>query len=159
MPSPQQPKLLTLILLTGLSVLSLNMFLPSLAHMARSFDVDYALISLSIGGYLAVSAVLQIIMGPLSDLYGRRPVILIGLALFTLASIGCYFATDFWLFMVFRMLQAGIASGMALSRAVVRDVAPAKEAARLLGVIGTAMALAPLLGPMVGGLLDEFCFA
>ncbi|WP_252731401.1 MFS transporter [Lentibacter algarum] len=147
--------MLTLVLLTGLSVLSLNMFLPSLAQMATGFGVNYALISLAVGGYLAVSAVLQIIMGPLSDRYGRRPVVLIGLGLFTLASVGCYFATDFRVFMVFRMLQAGIAAGMALSRAVVRDVAPASEAARLLGVMGTAMALAPLLGPMLGGLLDE----
>lgn len=147
--------MLTLILLTGLAVLSLNMFLPSLATMTKSFGVDYALVSLSIGGYLAVSSVLQLIMGPLSDLYGRRPVILLGLGLFTFASIGCYFAEDIWVFLAFRMLQGAIISGMVLSRAIVRDIAPPEQAAKLLGIMGTAMALAPLLGPMLGGVLDE----
>ena len=66
------PKLLTLILLTGLSVLSLNMFLPSLTQIAATYDADYGIVSLSIGGYLGLSAVLQLIMGPLSDRIGRR---------------------------------------------------------------------------------------
>ena len=149
------PRLLTLILLTGLAVLSLNMFLPSLKQIADGFQVDYALASLSIGGYLAVSAVLQVIMGPLSDLIGRRRVLLGGLVLFTLASIGCVLATDIWVFLGFRVLQGGVVSGMVLSRAIIRDMHEPREAARLLGVVGMAMALAPLLGPILGGVLDQ----
>jgi DHA1 family bicyclomycin/chloramphenicol resistance-like MFS transporter len=156
MPAAQTPpRLITLILLTSLSVLSLNMFLPSLSRIATDLDADYALVSLAIGGYLAVSAVLQLIMGPLSDMVGRRPVLLAGLAVFIAASIGCTLAGDIWTFLAFRVLQGAVVSGMVLSRAVVRDMAPPSEAARLLGVIGTAMALAPLLGPVLGGLLDE----
>ena len=154
-PERSPPRLLTLILLTGLSVLSLNMFLPSLRQIADSFGVDYALATLSIGGYLAVSAVLQLVMGPLSDLIGRRPVLLAGLALFTLASVGCALAGSIWVFLGFRVLQGGVITGMVLSRAIIRDTAPPAEAARLLGVVGTAMALAPLLGPVLGGVLDE----
>ncbi|NBR88745.1 MAG: Bcr/CflA family efflux MFS transporter [Rhodobacteraceae bacterium] len=149
------PRLMTLILLTSLSVLSLNMFLPSLSRIAADFEADYALVSLSIGGYLAVSSVLQIIMGPLSDLYGRRPVMLGALSLFTLASLGCLFAPNITVFLGFRMLQSGVIGGMVLSRAIVRDMHGQKEAARLLGVIGMAMALAPLLAPVLGGVLDE----
>jgi len=149
------PTMTTLVLLTGLSVLSLNMFLPSLRQISVGLEADYALVSLSIGGYLAVSSMLQIIMGPLSDLWGRRPVILIGLVMFTLASIGCIFATNIWVFLTFRVLQGGIVSGMVLSRAIVRDLHEPDEAARQLGVMGMAMALAPLLGPMLGGLLDQ----
>ncbi len=149
------PQLVTLILLTGLAVLSLNMFLPSLRQIATGLEADYALVSLAIGGYLAVSAVLQIIMGPLSDLIGRRPVILAGLGIFILASIGCALATNIWVFLGFRMLQGGIISGMVLSRAIIRDMYEPAEAARLLGVVGMAMALAPLLGPVLGGVLDE----
>jgi len=152
---PRQPKLITLILLTAISVLSLNMFLPALAQMAVSFDVSYAVISVAVGGYMIVSSVLQLIIGPLSDMYGRRPVILGSMALFLLASLGCYLAENVWLFLAFRMLQGAVISGMVLSRAVVRDIAPPSEAARLLGVIGTAMALAPLLGPVLGGFLGE----
>lgn len=155
MPDRSPPRLLTLILLTAISVLSLNMFLPSLSRIAAEFEADYALVSLSIGGYLAVSAVLQLIMGPLSDMIGRRPVMLWGIALFIGASVGCYFAPDIWSFLAFRVLQSGIVTGMVLSRAIVRDIAPQQEAARLLGLIGTAMALAPLLGPVFGGLLDQ----
>ena len=88
-------------------------------------------------------------------MYGRRPVILAGMAIFTVASVGCYFASNVWLFLVLRMLQGAVISGMVLSRAVVRDIAPPQEAARLLGVIGTAMALAPLMGPVLGGFLGE----
>ena len=145
----------TLVLLTGLSVLSLNMFLPSLRSIAADLEAEYTMVSLSIGGYLAVSAVLQIIMGPLSDLWGRRPVVLVGLAMFTLASVGCVLADSLWAFLGFRMLQGGIVSGMVLSRAVVRDLHGPDEAARQLGIMGMAMALAPLLGPMLGGVLDQ----
>lgn len=104
---------------------------------------------------MVVSSALQLIIGPLSDMYGRRPVILAGMAIFTVASVGCYFASNVWLFLVLRMLQGAVISGMVLSRAVVRDIAPPQEAARLLGVIGTAMALAPLMGPVLGGFLGE----
>lgn len=155
MPDRSPPRLLTLILLTSVSVLSLNMFLPSLSRIAAEFEADYALVSLSIGGYLAVSAVLQLLMGPLSDMIGRRPVMLWGIALFVAASVGCLLAQDIWSFLFFRVLQSGIVTGMVLSRAIVRDIAPQQEAARLLGLIGTAMALAPLLGPVFGGLLDQ----
>jgi len=149
------PRLVTLVLLTGLSVLSLNMFLPSLRQIADGLQADYALVSLSIGGYLAVSAVLQIIMGPISDLVGRRPVILGGLVIFILASVGCVLATDIWVFLGFRVMQGAVISGMVLSRAIIRDMHEPSEAARLMGVVGMAMALAPLLGPVLGGILDE----
>lgn len=155
MTLPKKPSLLTLILLTAISVLSLNLFLPSLSRIAAEFEADYALVSLSIGGYLAVSAVLQVIMGPLSDMYGRRPVLLAGLGIFIVASVGCLLAQDIWVFLGFRLLQSTVVCAMVISRAVVRDIAPADQAARLLGLIGTAMALAPLLGPVLGGVLDQ----
>lgn len=149
------PRLFTLVALTGVSVMSLNMILPSLANMASDFGVDYALVSLSIAGYLAVTAVLQIIMGPLSDRYGRRPVLLIGLVIFTGASLACVLATNIWAFLTFRILQGAIISGTALSRAVIRDTVPVRQAASLMGFVSMAMAIALMLGPMLGGVLDE----
>ena len=88
------PALMTLIVLSGLSVVSLNMFLPSLANIAREFQADYALVNLCIAGYAAVSCVLQLVMGPLSDRLGRRPVILAALLLFLVASLGCLLASN-----------------------------------------------------------------
>ncbi len=149
------PRISTLVLLTALTVLSLNMFVPSLSNMAEDFHTDYALVNLSIAGYLAITAVLQLIMGPLSDRFGRRPVLLTGLAIFVLASLGCAQASDIWVFLGFRILQGAIISGSALSQAVVRDMVPAREAASVMGYIAMAMAVAPTLGPMVGGGLEE----
>ena len=104
------PALMTLIVLSGLSVVSLNMFLPSLANIAREFQADYALVNLCIAGYAAVSCVLQLVMGPLSDRLGRRPVILAALLLFACpASLGCLLASNVWVFLTFRLMQAVIA--------------------------------------------------
>ncbi len=138
-----------------MSVLSLNMFLPSLAAIADDFGVDYAVANLSMGGFLAVTVVLQIVIGPLSDRYGRRPVMLIGMVVFTLGSVWCIIAQDIVGFLAGRMLQAAGVVGIALSRAVVRDMHGPKEAASMLGYISMVMAIAPMTGPMIGGFLHE----
>ncbi|WP_155143781.1 multidrug effflux MFS transporter [Roseibium sp. RKSG952] len=148
------PSLITLIFATALSVLSLNMFLPSLARMGEDFQVDYALVNLSVAGYLAVSAVLQLIMGPLSDRFGRRPILLISMSIFALASLGCVLAESIWVFLGFRLLQAAVVAGPVLSSASIRDLYTPNEAASKLGYVAMAMALAPMLGPMLGGALD-----
>jgi len=150
------PRMVTLVLLTALSVLSLNMFLPSLSNMAADFEIDYSLMTLSIAGYLGITAILMLVMGPLSDRFGRRPVLLVALIVFTLSSLVCALATDIWLFLIFRVCQGSIISGWALSLAVIRDTSPPQEAASKIGYVTMAMALAPMLGPMFGGLLDEF---
>ncbi len=148
------PTLITLIFATALSVLTLNMFLPSLAHMSEDFGVDYGLMNVSVAGYLCVSAVLQLIVGPLSDRYGRRPVLLIAMAIFVAASVGCVLAESIWAFLAFRMIQAAVVAGPVLSSASIRDRYPPNEAASKLGYVAMAMALAPMLGPMLGGALD-----
>ena len=149
------PALLTLIALSGLSVVSLNMFLPSLTNIAREFQVDYALVNLCIAGYAAVSAVLQLVMGPLSDRFGRRPVILGALLLFLVASLGCLLASNVWVFLGFRMMQAVIASVYAVSIAIIRDFSAGNKAASHIGYVAMASAVAPMLAPMLGGTLDE----
>jgi MFS family permease len=79
------PTRATLILLTGVTVLTLNMFLPSLTHIAADFGVDYAMASFAVAGYLAITAVINLIAGPLSDRYGRRPVALGALVIYLFA--------------------------------------------------------------------------
>lgn len=149
------PRFITLVFLTAISVLSLNMFLPSLSNIAREFEAEYWIVNLSIAGYLAISAVLQIIMGPLSDRWGRRPILLAGMAIFAMASVGCWLAPNIGVFLICRMLQSAVIAGMALSRAVIRDMAPPQEAARMMGYVAMVMALAPMLGPVVGGVIDQ----
>ena len=155
-PATTPPRLVTLILLTALATLSLNMFLPSLAAMAVDFKVGYPLISLSVAGYVAVSAALQLIIGPLSDRYGRRPVLLAAMAVYTIASAVCALTTDIGVFLVFRVLQGMIIAGWTVSLAIVRDMKPANEAAGTIGTISMVMAVAPMIGPLAGGLLDAF---
>ena len=100
--------MITLVLLAALSTLSLNLFLPSLTNIAQDLQADYALVSLSIAGYLAVTAVLQLVIGPMSDRFGRRPVLLCGLSCFVVGSLGCLLADDIYYFLLFRALQAGV---------------------------------------------------
>ncbi|SPJ28614.1 Bicyclomycin resistance protein [Falsiruegeria mediterranea M17] len=149
------PTITTLILLSGLSALGMNVFLPSLPNMTEHFQTDYRLMQLSVALYLAVNAALQVVIGPIADKAGRRPVILWGLALFLLATLGTIFAPTAEIFLVFRMCQAVIAVGIVLSRAAVRDMYEQDQAASMLGYVTMGMAVVPMVGPAIGGLLDE----
>ena len=149
------PHIVTLILIAGISALNMSIFLPSLTAMTDYFQTDYATMQFSLSGYLAMTAVLQIFIGPVSDKIGRRPVVIGSMMIFVLASIGTYFATSITVFLAFRMLQAAVATGLVLSRAVVRDMVPQNQAASMIGYVTMGMALVPMVGPMIGGALDE----
>lgn len=149
------PHISTLILLAGISALSMNVFLPSLPGMTAYFDTEYRLMQLSVAIYLAMNAVLQILVGPVSDKFGRRPVILGGLALYLLATLGCLLAPNVTVFLVFRMLQSVVAVAMVLSRAVVRDMFTQDRAASMIGYVTMGMAVVPMIGPAIGGFLEE----
>ncbi|TMM50921.1 multidrug effflux MFS transporter [Sulfitobacter sabulilitoris] len=149
------PHIATLILLSGMSAMVMNMFLPSLPNMTEYFQTEYRLMQLSVALYLAVSAILQIVIGPISDNMGRRPVIMWGLGLFLLATLGCIYAPSAEVFLVFRMCQAVIAVAMVLSRAVVRDMFAQDRAASMIGYVTMGMAVVPMLSPALGGVLDE----
>ncbi len=149
------PHILTLVLVSGLSALSMNIFLPSLPNMTEYFRTDYRLMQLSVALYLGVNAVIQILIGPVADQMGRRPVILWGLALFCLATLGCLLAPTAEIFLAFRMAQSVVAVGLVLSRAAVRDLYPQDKAASMIGYVTMGMAVVPMIGPAIGGVLDE----
>ncbi|MDY6859391.1 MAG: multidrug effflux MFS transporter [Pseudomonadota bacterium] len=149
------PHLVTLVLLAGLSAMSMNIFLPSLPKMTAYFDTEYRLMQLSVALYLGVSAGLQLLIGPISDKYGRRPVILGSVVIFLVATLGCLLAPSAHVFLGFRMAQAAIVAGIVLSRAVVRDMVPAEESASMIGYVTMGMAVVPMLAPALGGVLDQ----
>jgi len=150
------PHIITLVLIAGIGALNMNIFLPSLPSMATWFMADYATVSLAISAYMGATALLQIFIGPLSDRYGRRPVMLVSIGVFVLATVGCLLAQSIETFLAFRFLQAVIATGMVLSRAVVRDMVGPDRAASMIGYVTMGTAVVPMIGPTLGGQLDLY---
>ena len=123
---------MTLVAVTGVAAMSMSMFLPSLPRMAAEFGAEYSVIQLSVALYLALTGASQIILGPLADRFGRRPVLLAAFGTFVIASLGCIFSSNVVMFLGFRMMQAVVYSGVVLARTVVRDtVAEASAASRI----------------------------
>ena len=116
------PHMVTLVLLSGLGALSMSIFLPTMLEMSRYFDTSYTLMQLSISLYLVCTALIQLVAGPISDQLGRRPVTIISLLIFVVASLGCYFSQSLESFLLFRLFQGTIAAGFLMSRTIVRDV-------------------------------------
>ena len=140
--------------LVALGPLSTDMYLPALPTLARVFAADSGQVQLTLSLFLAGFAIAQLVYGPLSDRYGRKPVLMGGLGLFLISSIACALATHIETLIAFRFLQAlGGSAGPVLGRAMVRDIHGPKEAGRVLSHIGSAMALGPAVAPIVGGYL------
>lgn len=148
------PHLVTLVLLTALTVLTLNMFLPALPAMREVFGVSEAVMGRAISLYMLAAAVLQLVLGPLSDRFGRRPVILGLLGVYVVSSVMCLLADNITMFLIARTGQAVAVGGGILGSAVVRDLYNGRTAAAKLSLIASAMAVAPMLAPMLGGLLE-----
>ena len=149
------PHIATLVVIAGLSALNMNLILPSLPGIATYYQADYVLVQLAVSGYLGVTGLLQLIIGPLSDRYGRRPVMIASLTIFLIATALAPFAPTIETFLAIRMLQAGVVSGMVLSRAIVRDVVGTDQAASMIGYVTMGMTLAPMIGPALGGIMEE----
>jgi len=149
------PHPVTLVLATASSALTMNVFLPSLPGMAKHFDTDYAVVQLAVSLYLVVTALLQTVIGPASDRFGRRPVMLACFAVFVVGSLAAIYAPTIEVLLACRLLQASSAGGMVLSRAAIRDTVDTAEAASMIGYVTMGMSVVPMIGPMIGGFLDE----
>jgi len=135
--------------------LAMNIFLPSLPGMARHFETDYAVMQLAVSLYLVATAVLQLFIGPASDRFGRRPVMLACFVIFLLGTVAAIYAPTVEALLCCRLLQAFSSAGMVIARAVVRDTVGTAEAASQIGYITMGVSVVPMVGPMIGGLLDE----
>ncbi len=145
------------VLLTALAAfgpVSIDIFLPSLPDMTREFNTGVSQIQLTLSVFIAGFAFAQLIYGPLSDHYGRRPVLLGGIILYFAASLLCLTGTSIHALIAGRFLQAlGACAGPVLSRAIVRDIYPRDQAPRILATMASAVSIAPALGPLLGGFL------
>lgn len=133
----------------------MNVLLPSMPSMARYFGVDYTLMQLTVSLFLAATAVLQLIVGPLSDRFGRRPILIGCFLIFLAATLAATRADSFEFLLAMRVLQAFSAAGMVLSRAIVRDIVEPNRAASMIGYVTMGMAVAPMVGPVIGGIMEE----
>ena len=146
------------VLLTALvafGAISTDLYLPSLPAIGAGFAADINQVQLTLSVFLVGFAVSQAVYGPLSDRFGRRPVLLGGLSIYLIASLACMTAPGIGSLIAWRFVQAlGACTGVVLGRAIVRDVYGREGAARMLSYMGMAMALAPALGPILGGYLQ-----
>ncbi|MHA6880968.1 multidrug effflux MFS transporter [Ralstonia pseudosolanacearum] len=146
--------LLLLGALTAIGPLSVDMYLPSLPTIARDLGTSSAAAGITLTAFLISLAIGQLIYGPASDRFGRKPPLYIGLALYVAASVGCAFATDATMLAVLRAVQGfGGCAGMVISRAAVRDRMDPAGAAQAYStlMLMLVMGVAPILAPMIGG--------
>jgi DHA1 family bicyclomycin/chloramphenicol resistance-like MFS transporter len=136
----------------GFGAISTDLYLPAMPTIGQALKADAGSIELTISGFLVGFSVGQLIWGPISDKYGRRVPIAAGIALFILGSAGCAMAQSASAMIAWRIVQAvGACAGVALGRAMVRDLYEGARAARMLSILITVMSIAPLLGPLLGG--------
>ncbi|QLF70744.1 multidrug effflux MFS transporter [Peteryoungia desertarenae] len=149
------PHIVTLVAIAGLSALTMNIFLPALPGMAVDFRVDYASIQILLSGYIAATALVQLLIGPLSDRFGRRPTMIGCLLILLAASLICAVSTNFYVLVAGRLLQTAVVAGLVLSRAIVRDMVPMDQAASMIGYVTMGMTVIPMVGPTLGGVLSD----
>lgn len=140
--------------LSMISPFSIDTFFPSFHAIAADFGLSKWAVQQTLTVYMLPLSIMSLVQGPLSDAVGRRPVILAGLSVYTVASVGCTLAPNFSTLLVFRALQ-GISAGvgMIVGRAVIRDLFEGPQAQRLLSLVTMLFAFAPAVAPIIGGWL------
>jgi len=150
------PPLLPLLMaMTAIGPTTLNILVPALPALATRLAADTGTVQLTLSLYLLSLAGAQLVLGPLSDRFGRRPVVLAGLTINVLASIAAIAAGSIHALIAARILQAiGASSGIVIGRAIIRDRYERDRAAAMIGLVTTAMVIAPMIAPFIGGVLD-----
>jgi MFS transporter, DHA1 family, multidrug resistance protein len=141
---------------TATGPFAMQIFLPALPAIQISFAVTPATAQLTLSASMVAIAVAMLIYGPLSDRYGRRPILLLGLAIFVVGSLGCALARDIHTLIAARIVQAaGGAAGMVLARAVARDLYGPRRAAGVIARLTVVMVAAPMIAPAIGGVVVD----
>ena len=153
----RRPSLVLLALVTAIAPAALHMLVPALPMLATAFNATPGAVQLVLTLFLAGIAVGQLVYGPASDRFGRRPVLLAGLTLFLVGTVLCGFAWSLPALIVGRAVAAlGGCAGMVLGRAIVRDVYDRERSASALATIMMVMSLAPSLSPAIGAYLAQW---
>jgi DHA1 family bicyclomycin/chloramphenicol resistance-like MFS transporter len=141
--------------MTAIGPSTLNILVPALPGLITRLATDAGTVQLTLSLYLLSLASAQLLLGPLSDRFGRRPVVLAGLSLSVLASLAAIAASSIGALIAARIVQAvGASTGIVIGRAIIRDLYERDRAAAMIGLVTTAMVIAPMIAPLVGGILD-----
>ncbi len=141
----------------GLLPLSTDLYLPALPAIRAAFADSGSHVQLTLSSFILGFGVAHLFTGPLSDRFGRRPLLLLGLGIYVLASLGCALASDVTMLILFRALQGiGACSGSVMSRAIIRDLYDPPRGAYVFSLIATAFTLVPMFGPLIGGSLTAW---
>ena len=152
---PNWRLLALLIAMTAIGPATLNILVPALPDIATRLAADTGTAQLTVSLYLLSLASAQLVLGPLSDRFGRRPVVLAGLTLNMLASLAAFAASSIEALIVTRIVQAvGAAAGIVMGRAMIRDLYERDRAAAMIGLVTSAVVVAPMVAPLIGGILD-----
>ena len=156
-PGPRWTLALLLACLGMLGPFSIDTYLPAFSGIAASLGATPAQMQQTLSSYLLGFALMNLFHGALSDSFGRRPVVLSGVALFTLASVGCALSSSIGALVFFRALQGiSAGAGMVVSRAIIRDMFPPDDAQRVMSQVTIYFGVAPAVAPMIGGLLFAY---
>ncbi|VTU28905.1 multidrug effflux MFS transporter [Variovorax sp. PBL-E5] len=148
---------LVLGLLSAVGPFAIDMYLPALPEIGSSLGAAIGPVQMSLTAFFLSLGVGQLLYGPVSDMVGRKPPLYFGLGLFALASVGCALATDIHMLIALRFVQGlGAAAGMAIPRAVVRDLHTGNDAARLMSLLMLVFSVSPILAPLVGSAVIAF---
>lgn len=155
-PNPK-PTIWVLIAVASIGTLALNIFVPSMPNLVKSLNTTQSMAQLTLTFYLLSLAFAQLIVGPLSDRYGRRPILLLGILIYIIASLAAAFAVDIETLITARIFQAlGGCSGIVISRAIIRDVYSKSQGVVILSYVTAVVTLAPMLSPILGAYLDQW---
>ena len=151
------PEIWLLVLIVGLPQLSETIYTPSLPSIARTFSITNALAEYTLTIYLLGFALGTLFWGTISDHYGRKPCLLIGLTIYAFGCIGCYLSKSIEIFMISRFIQAsGGSVGSILGQAICRDSFKGNSRGKVYSIIGSALAFSPAIGPVIGGLITQY---
>lgn len=149
---PSWRMLAILSLLMGFASISTDLYLPAMPAMGRSLRAGAGAVEWTVSSYLVGFSLGQLVWGPIGDQFGRRLPVAVGIVPFIVGSAGCGLAGGIWTLTGWRIVQAvGACAGVVLARAMVRDLYAGEQAAKMLSMLMTIMAVAPLIGPLAGG--------
>lgn len=152
-----KPSLILLIFMAGLPQIGETIYSPALPSIANDLGVSHSMIETTLTIYLIGFAVGVLFWGRLSDQKGRRPIMLIGFLLYCIGSVGCLLAPSFWILFGFRFIQSfGGSVGSVISQTIARDVFEGKARAIAFSTVAMALSFSPILGPVIGGFVDDY---